>query len=171
MKKRIRQFCRAVFARELSDEERAFAAEYLTEVETVFFFSMDCIDQKHALAVAKTILEKASQYNAQDIVFLCRLALLHDIGRRKGDLGIWGKVLAVLLDAVCPRWAKKQAEKNASWMQHALYVYYRHPEIAARMLRGIGCEEEAAIIARHHAPETPQDSLELRLLRMADEAN
>ena len=97
-----------------------------------------------------------------------RSALLHDVGRRKGDLDIWGKVACVLLVHYFPKRSKQWAEDGMSTMLH---VYYHHPQIGAKLLRGIGLFEEADIIERHHAPADVHDSMELRLLREADEAN
>ena len=52
-----------------------------------------------------------------------------------------------------------------------LAVYFHHPKIGAALLRDIGLSKEAAIIERHHEAEQAEDAIELRLLRLADEAN
>ena len=168
---RIRQFYRAFFAKELSDEERAFVSSNLQRAECDFFYAMDLIDQRHALAVSKTITAMAEEHETVDRAFLIRLALLHDVGRRRGDLGMWGKVLAVLFDRFCPQRARDSAVRHGNWLRHMLYVYYHHAHIGAERLREIGRAYEADIIERHHAPVRADEPIELTLLRRADEAN
>lgn len=171
MMHRIRQLYRACFAVDLSPEERTFVALHLRPVECALFYAMDVIDQRHALAVSRTIASMAEENEVNDQALLVRLALLHDVGRRCGDMGIWGKVLAVLFDAICPQWSRDRARRDGTRIQHTLYVYYHHPVIGAELLRSIGCAKEAAIIERHHTSVGKDEPIELTCLRRADEAN
>lgn len=168
---RIRQFVRAVTAR-VSDEERAYVASVLPEKAVPLFYAMHRADQRHALNVARTAMRLADEHEHDGVCvnrsLLERCALLHDVGRRRGDLDIFGKVACVLLVHYFPERSKRWAEDGTSAM---LRVYYHHPEIGAELLRGIGLFIEASIIERHHAPTDERDAMELRLLRAADEAN
>ena len=87
---------------------------------------------------------------------MIRCALLHDTGRRAGDLTIRGKIFAVLITTFAPKFAER-LEINGN---RALYVYHHHAEIGARKLQQIGLFKEAKIIAKHHAPPKPDDPLE-----------
>lgn len=168
---RVRQFVRAVTAR-VTDEDRAYVASVLPEQAVPLFYAMHRADQRHALNVTRTAMALADERERDGArvnrALLERCALLHDVGRRRGDLDIFGKVACVLLVHVFPARSKRWADNGTSAM---LRVYYHHPQIGAELLRGIGLFLEASIIERHHAPAQATNPIELTLLRAADEAN
>lgn len=169
---RVRQFFRAMTAR-VSAADRAYVRSVLPREAQSLFFAMHRVDQRHALNVTRTAMTLVDALDSQermhvDRALLERCALLHDVGRKKGDLDIFGKVACVLLAHYLPAQSKKWAEDGTS---HMLDVYYHHPAIGAALLRAIGLTREAELIAHHHESEAPDDSIELRLLRLADEAN
>lgn len=168
---RVRQFVRAITA-QVTAEDRAYVEHVLPKEALPLFYGMHRADQRHALNVAQTAMQLAGKCRAEgtsvDERLLERCALLHDVGRRKGDLDIFGKVFCVLVVHFFPARARMWAEDGTSSM---LAVYFHHPKIGAELLRGIGLAEEAEIIERHHEIAKMGDSLELRLLRLADEAN
>ena len=168
---RVRQFVRAITA-QVTTEDRAYVESVLPKEALPLFYGMHRADQRHALNVAQTAMQLAEERRAEgtpiDERLLERCALLHDVGRRKGDLDIFGKVFCVLAVHFFPARARMWAEDGTSKM---LAVYFHHPKIGAELLRGIGLAEEAEIIERHHEIAKMGDSLELRLLRLADEAN
>ena len=91
---RVRQFFRAIFASVSAEDER-FLQEFLSEQEQSLFCRMLLADQYHALQTAYTAQALwAKDAGAADERLLTRCALLHDIGRKKGDMGIAGKVFA-----------------------------------------------------------------------------
>ncbi|WP_302489675.1 HDIG domain-containing metalloprotein [uncultured Mitsuokella sp.] len=168
---RVRQFVRAL-TQHLDEDDRRFIYLHLPCRAVPLFYAMHPADQVHARNVAYTALDmaRAQNFTREQKEFLMRCALLHDVGRTKGDLNVMGKVMAVLMRHYAPGLAKR-------WMQHrdpighALYVARHHAEIGAARLRAIGLYEEAAVIVHHHEPETKGDSEMLRLLRAADERN
>lgn len=175
MIQRVRQFFRAIRAH-LSEADYLYIGTYLSEVEQKLFFGMHVADQYHAVQVAHTAERLADRSEVPvERELLIRSALLHDVGRCRGDMDIWGKVLAVLLKACFPRRSKKWARKDAHglWgrITYMLFVYYHHPEIGAEKLRGLGLMQEAELAEKHHLPEAKDDALELCLLRQADELN
>ncbi|WP_298594233.1 HD domain-containing protein [uncultured Mitsuokella sp.] len=140
------------------------------------FYAMHRSDQVHAINVARTALEIAKEYPREvNRTLLLRVALLHDVGRRKGDLDIWGKVFAVLAMKFFPCIAEHlmQARKGTILYRfgHALYVSKCHAAIGAGQLREMRLLTEASIVARHHLPPDDHDAAELIILRMADERN
>lgn len=164
---RILQFVRAITAR-ISVDDGKYISAHLNAEEQKIFFAMSVPDQFHSLRTAYTIerlvIEDKRGVNRE---FLIRCALLHDVGRKKGDLTIAGKVFVVLVTTFAPKFAER-LEINGN---HALYIYHHHAEIGARKLQQIGLFKEAKIIAKHHAPPKSDDPPELKLLRLADNAN
>ena len=151
---RILQFVRAVTAQ--------------VSVEDGKYISTHVADQCHSLRTAYTVERLVIEdKRGVDKEFLIRCALLHDVGRKAGDLTIRGKIFVVLITSLVPKFAER-LEINGN---RALYVYHHHAEIGARKLQQIGLFKEAKIIAKHHAPPKPDDPLELKLLRLADNEN
>ena len=165
--KRVLQFVRAVTAR-VSVEDGKYISTHLNADEQKIFFAMSVADQVHSLRTAYTVERLIIEdKRGVDREFLIRCALLHDTGRRAGDLTIKGKIFAVLITSIAPKFAER-LELNGN---RALYVYHNHAEIGARKLQKLGLFKEAKIIAKHHAPPKPDDPFELKLLRLADNEN
>ncbi len=171
MIQRVRQFFRALHAH-LSENEKRLVAAHLNEEERRLFYAMHPIDQAHAVHVAETAARLADEAEEQGCgmprEFLLRCALLHDVGRVKGDLDLWGKVWAVLAHHYLPKLSRRLADGKCV---HFLYVYYHHAEIGAEKLRAIGDDDIADVIRWHHSPAKPGDGMALNLLREADERN
>lgn len=164
---KARQFFRALSAK-VSAADRDYIAKHLNAAEQKLFFAMSIADQAHSLRVAYTI-ERLVIEDKKDIDrnFLIRCALLHDIGKVKGDLSILARVFATLIMKFFPGIADK-LELRGNQM---IYIYKHHAEIGARKLQKINLFREAKIIARHHSPPKSDDPRELKLLRIADEQN
>lgn len=165
--KRAKQFFRALTA-EVSAEDGKYISAHLDGAEQKLFFAMSKVDQCHSLRTAYTI-ERLVIEDKQgvDKEFLIRCALLHDIGRVKGDMSIAGKIFAVLIVEFAPNFADKLERRG----NRAIYIYRHHAEIGARKLQKLKLYREAKIIAKHHSPPKPDDPKELKLLRLADEEN
>ena len=165
--KRILQFDRAVTAN-ITVGDGKYISAHLNAEEQKIFFAMSLADQAHSLRTAYTIERLIIEdKRGVDREFLIRCALLHDTGRRNGDLTIKGKIFVVLITSLAPQFAER-LEINGN---RPLYIYHHHAEIGARKLQKIGLFKEAKIIAKHHAPPKPDDPLELKLLRLADNEN
>ena len=164
---RILQFVRAVTAR-VSIDDGKYISAHLNAEEQKIFFAMSVADQVHSLRTAYTIERLVIEdKRGIDREFLIRCALLHDVGRRNGDLTVMGKIFAVLITSIAPNFAQK-LELNGN---HALYIYHHHAELGGQKLQKIGLFKEAKIISKHHSPPKPDDPIELKLLRLADNAN
>lgn len=161
------QFVRAVTAR-VTVEDGKYISAHLNAEEQKIFFAMSIADQAHSLRTAYKVERLVIEdKRGVDKEFLIRCALLHDTGRRAGDLTIRGKIFVVLVTKFAPKFAER-LEINGN---RELYIYHYHAEIGARQLQQIGLFKEAKIIAKHHAPPKPDDPLELKLLRLADNAS
>lgn len=135
---------------------------------------MNLADQRHALNVAYTVGELAAAANpAVDRQLLIKCALLHDIGKVKGDVSTVDKIIAVLLDNFASDWARKWARQGRGGklanIRHAVYIYYHHAARGAAMLTARGASKQLAqLVAGHHDAPANDDCLELTLLRQAD---
>ena len=152
----------------MTGDDHKYISAHLSAQEQKLFFAMDLVDQYHSLRVAYTI-ERIAIEGKQGIdrEFLIRYALLHDIGRVKGDMSIYGKVFTVLITAFFPKIADSLELKG----NHMIYIYRHHADIGAQKLQKIGLYKEAKIIAKHHSKPSDDDPRELRLLRIADDKN
>ena len=173
MMKRIRQFFHAFFAK-VSAEDKAFLEQNLNMEQQALFFNMSIPDQYHALRTAHTAIELAENLAEKlDMPLLTRCALLHDVGRRDGEFGIFWKCFAVLFAAMFPSQSQAYGglARGDGVLNQKMRVYYHHAEIGASMLFREGFKAEAEIVGRHHKAPTEDDPPELRILRMADEMN
>ena len=174
MRKRFKQFIRALGAR-ITLADRAFIGERLNPAEQAVFYGMSVQDQFHCRRVAADILRLAEGRNDVDRRFLARCALLHDVGRRWGDVSTWDKIAAVLLHYIFPEltrgWAKEGRGTRLENLRHALHVSACHPQRGVAQLRPIGVEPELlAVIGAHHESPTIKDPPALTL-RQADDLN
>ena len=173
---RVGQFLRAIRAR-ISSEDLAFMEAHLPKEARPLFLAMHPADQRHVLNVAYTAWELAEREGAEvDRELLLRCCLMHDVGRVKGTMDIWGKVWAVLAEKFLPAglWQKLECTEAAHFWQKpglALYVYRCHSELGAARLRRLGFAQEAEIIRFHHSPQNGVEAEELKLLRCADALN
>ena len=175
MRKRFKQFIRALGAR-ITLADRAFIGERLNPAEQAVFYGMSVQDQFHCRRVAADILRLAEGRNDVDRRVLARCALLHDVGRRWGDVSTWDKIAAVLLHYIFPEltrgWAKEGRGTRLENLRHALHVSACHPQRGVAQLRPIGVEPELlAVIGAHHESPTIKDPPALTLLRQADDLN
>ena len=175
MRKRFIQFIRALGAR-ITLADRAFIGEHLTPAEQEVFYGMSVQDQFHCRRVAEDGIRLAEGRTDVDRRFLIRCALLHDVGRRWGDVSTWDKIAAVLLHYFFPEqtraWAREGRGNRLENLRHALHVSACHPQRGIALLRLIGVEPDLlAVIGAHHNSPTIKDPPALTLLRRADDLN
>ena len=177
MRQRVKQFFNA-FTAKISQEDMDFIAKFLNTKEAILFWGMNLPDQRHALNVAYTAVNIAADKSDSDIdkKTLYKAAILHDVGRTKDDLSTIDKVIAVLFDKYAPskarQWGRFGRGGKLDNLRHAIFIYYNHPVISAALLKECGVSDKIIdLVSKHHLPETPNDSLELNILRQADKLN
>ena len=174
MLNRIKQFIHAIFA-SITAEDRLFVSQQLSDKESRLFWHMNLPDQRHTLNVAYTCLRLAKDDQAVNMALLLKCALLHDVGKVKGDVSTADKVMTVLAHKFFPVWSKNWGRMGRGGkienLRHAFYIYFYHAARGANMLRDIGDDAIAEIIAKHHDAPLPDDCQELKLLRTADNLN
>lgn len=169
MWQRVKQLWSALHA-ELTSEDYDFINQHLSPVEKELFLKCDLVTQKHCLRVANTALDLAQkEARSIDYLLLVKSALLHDIGKRKGDLNILYRVVTVIIFTLMPSLGRTMARKGKG-LRHALYVYLYHPEEGAKLAKQADLDQEIInIIKYHHNSES--DSPEQKLVTLADNLN
>jgi len=170
---RVKQVVAALTAR-ITLEDQVFVSRYLTTAEQKLFWGMNLPDQRHVLNVAQTALQLAQYQQKLDVNLLVKCALLHDVGKTKGDVSTIDKIITVMGHKLLPGWAKQwgrlgRGNKLAN-IRHAFYIYYHHGERSSTMLKEIDSNSQMVeIVARHHKAPADDDPLELIILRESDD--
>ena len=175
MFKRVKQVVAAVTAT-FTPEDQVFVSRYLNTAEQKLFFGMNLPDQRHVLNVAQTALQLAQHQQKIDINLLVKCALLHDVGKIKGDVSTIDKIITVMGHKLSPRYAKQWGRlgrgSKLDNIRHAFYIYFNHAERSAAMLKEIGVKTTIVkIIGKHHKAPADDDPLELVILRKSDDLN
>lgn len=173
MVNRIKQVFAALTAR-ITLEDKVFVSCYLNTAEQKLFWAMNLPDQRHVLNVAQTALQLAEQQQKIDRNLLVKCALLHDVGKVKGDVSTADKIITVMGHSFAPQWAKQWGRlgrgSKLDNMRHAFYIYYHHGERSASMLAAINSPPQLVdIVGKHHKAPADNDPLELVILRKSDD--
>lgn len=169
---RFKQFWFGMFSR-YSRADEAFAQGYLNIQERALFNQLPGFEKKHAVVVAKKMLEAARREPKLDERKLVRLGLLHDIGKVSERSSVITKSLLVMIRFFLPGLYDRLAEKGRDDPRfRRYYIHKHHGEIGARLLEKIGVSSEIlSIIAKHDPrvePFGPETPLEQKILNQAD---
>ena len=173
MLNRVKQVIAALKA-SITVEDKVFVSRYLNAAEQKLFWAMNLPDQCHVLNVAQTALQLAQHQQKIDVTLLVKCALLHDVGKIKGDVSTIDKIITVMGYKLSPRWAKQWGRlgkgSKIDNLRHAFYIYFHHAERGSMMLKEINSSPQLVdIIAKHHEAPTDYDPLELVILRKSDD--
>lgn len=134
----VRRFFDVASARALTDSERAAVDEWLPSDLAAIFYEQPDHDQRHGYHAALSVV--ASRTRDSDMI--CA-ALLHDVGKRHANLGIFGRSLAsILIIARVP-------------VPERVRVYRDHGIIGARELGLAGAPSLVIDFALHHHGSRP----------------
>lgn len=172
MVNRVKQVVSALTA-EITVADRKFVDENLSKCEQNLFWKMNLPDQRHALNVAYSALHMARNKTV-NLTVLTKCALLHDVGKVKGDVSTLDKIITVMAHKLAPRWAKRWGKQGKGSklanVRHAFYTYFNHPEISANLLKLIGTNPLIVdIVSKHHKAPAESDPPELVILKAADD--
>lgn len=146
------------------------ARAILSDEQFALFRQLRRDEQLHALRVLAAVREQPGEMP----LALARAALLHDIGKLRYPLSVFGKTWAVLLSGIRPQAAARRGTggRVAFWQrpQHAMS---QHPAWGAELAAAAGANERTCwLIAEHQTPAarwaTHPDIKLLRRLQAAD---
>lgn len=164
---RVRQFLTALTARPLCQAERALVEQYLSPVQQALFQRMPRTDQKHAVSVARMLLDEG--WSDTDLI---QAALLHDVGKADGGLHLGYRVAIVLLRAFWPAGLKRIAATDTGW-RRPFHIHQLHPEIGAQLAAEAGSSSRVVELILQHQSPVGEGEIEKALvaLRLADESH
>jgi hypothetical protein len=164
-------------------DQMLLASVMPTRSQQRLFARMPANDQRHAIAVARTLQEAGYSQPA-----LLQAALLHDAGKSMGQ-PILHRVLIVLFEAFWPVALQRLSTPgstesgihnslidNVPFWRRPFVIHARHPAIGAAWAEAVDCEPVAIeLIARHQDKLTGQPTNEtdelLAALQWADDLN
>jgi putative nucleotidyltransferase with HDIG domain len=147
----------AALTARVTDADRAEAINILSPSLQSLFLRMRVRDQRHALQVLHRLHEAGTD------PILAQAALLHDVGKVEAYLGVPGRTLLVLAEAL----GAVGAVARLPVLGPRLGRYLLHPEIGARMLADAGADRRLIEIVREHQAKHPRMS-ETMTLQAAD---
>ncbi|MBM7854485.1 putative nucleotidyltransferase with HDIG domain [Desulfohalotomaculum tongense] len=171
---RFKQLFSAVTSR-LSVKDHHFIKEHLNCKEQKLFEQMDIPTQRHCLNVAYTCLELLKNYPGANKNTLIKAALLHDCGKKAGEVATWHRVAIVLTYFLFPpaaRYLQRRGKyKKSGSLARAFYIHSIHAQRGCVFAQRARLDPEVISLIRHHHDKYENDSIELKLLQMSDNAN
>jgi hypothetical protein len=167
---RIQQFKLAIFPPS-QDVETEQVRAYLTPTQLALFRRLQKSEQWHAFTILQNLLE-----NGQKNADLLTAALLHDIGKIHYPLGVWERVVIVLVKRVAPRQVPRWGQDAPQGLSKPFVVACHHAEWGADLAVRAGASKLTSdLIRRHEEPvdETSSSRTDriLRLLQQADNSS
>ena len=131
-----RRFVGALSNAEPSPCDTQWATAQLTAAEGVLWSRMNAPDRRHAVVVARCVVENLG---GQAPSWAAAAALLHDVGKVTSGLGTWTRVVATLVPRL--------------WCRGRFAEYKRHDAIGAELLRASNSHKYVVAWAgQHHWP-------------------
>ena len=153
--------------------DAAFARSYLNSEELALFNQLPGFEKKHAVVVAKKMLDLALYNPELDQRKLVRLGLLHDIGKVVERSSVISKSILVIIRYFCPslyEWLAERGKTDRRFKK--FYIHRHHGEVGAELLAKIGVSGEYLLIIKKHDPRIEpfglDDPIELKILQNAD---
>ena len=158
---------------DLAPEDASLLARYLTDPERALFVRMDPPDQEHSLRVTRKVQEALQHYPQLDERVLTKAALLHDVGKVGGRLGLLFRTFWVTAHKTTPElldrlaWRGEHARRGS--LRHKMYVQVAHASLGADLLGETGTQAEVRELVRCTGDYCePDDPLPKWLLLSAD---
>ena len=169
---RFKQFYFGMFSAYTRADE-AFARSFLGSSEFALFNQLPGFEKRHAVVVARRMLDLAFYNPELDQRKLVRLGLLHDIGKVAERNSVVTKSMLVIIRFLFPGfydWLANRGKDDPRFRR--FYIHKHHGAVGAELLAKIGVSGEFLSIIKKHDPRIepfgPEDPIELKILQEAD---
>jgi len=142
----------------LAEAERRDVESFLAPALRDAFYGLSVRDQRHSYRV---FLRLRADEGASMV--LLQAALLHDAGKAQAPLGVAGRSLVVIAEAL----RAGSLLSRLPLLGRRFDAYRRHPQIGARLLRNAGASPELVEIVAEHQSAHPRLH-ETSMLQSAD---
>lgn len=142
-----------------------FIQKYLDKDEIELFKRLKNSEQHHCVRVCQNTLREIQLQKNIDTNEICKMALLHDVGKIKYPLNIIDKSMIVILDKL-----SKGKLKNYSRYKR-VNSYYNHPKESVRFLKELKKYETEFlyVIEHHHQKLNEEDNIYLKIIKKCDD--
>ena len=171
---RLKQFYVGMFS-VYSKADEIFARGYLDSGEMGLFSQLPGFEKKHAVTVARRMLDLALYNPELDQRKLVKLGLLHDIGKLAERNSVLTKSILVIIRYFLPGVYDAMAARGKTDPRfRRYYIHKHHGAVGAELLEKLGVSGEFLSIIKKHDPRVepmaPEDPVELKILQQADSA-
>lgn len=150
---RVHQFTQAFFPR-IESEEYNWAFKILSPEAILLFKKQSRPEQRHALDVAKSLLNMKYNLTDFDLQNLLIAALLHDCGKSLINLRLWQRVYIVLMQKM-PQTLWMLFENGPACLAQPLKISALHPKWGEQLAQEAALNPQiCCLIREHHNPHT-----------------
>lgn len=162
---RVKQFYWSLTSK-IGTEDKLFINYYLQRHEAELFSKLSISEQKHCIKVAMDVKEccDSEKINLNEKIFI-KIALLHDIGKLNGNLGVVDKSLIVILNKITKGKIKKLHKIKK------IDVYYNHGNKGYDLLKKYNYDERFLFLIKNHHNSAIIGDKELDILMKCDNRN
>ena len=150
---RVFQFIQAFFPR-IEPSEIRWVQSNLSLEASALFLKQSPNEQRHALNVAQSLMNKKPILTNTDFEILLTAALLHDCGKSIVSIHLWQRVFIVLMQLMPPSiWSR--LELSNTFLAYPLKIAGQHAQWGEQLAREAGLNLRVCLLIReHHSPET-----------------
>ncbi|MGL4873902.1 MAG: HD domain-containing protein [Clostridium sp.] len=165
---RIKQFIWAILT-SFKRIDYEFIQKYLDDDEIKLFEKLKLSEQHHSIRVCRESIRISNgyKYNQINQIRLCKMALLHDIGKIEQPLTVIDKSIIVILDKL------SKGNLKAYCSVKKVDSYYNHAKKSAIFLGNLKKYDTEFLdtIMRHHERIMLEDNLYLKIIKESDDLN
>jgi putative nucleotidyltransferase with HDIG domain len=159
----------------IAPEDASLLARNLTDAERDLFLRLDPPDQEHSLRVTRKACEGLADYPQVDGPLVTKAALLHDVGKVGGHLGLLFRTGWVFTHRLVPYWldafARRGDRARPGSLRHKMWVQVSHAALGADMLTQTATDPAVVALVRSTGEEDSPDDSQARLILMAADAD